>query len=258
MSGTILATSGEGLDGARVELKARLGRLRYRAVCGRPRVGYAFSPVKPGTYDVSVDPPAGYSPPDSQTCGRQRRRGRDRQLRRQPRRDMQGAITDATGAAVEGASVSAAGIDGVTDNGSVLTDESGTYTLDGLRPGAYIVFVHKGGAGAASREATAVGGQTVQADMQIGNPATLTGTVRDATSSDPIQGARIGVGQFRPNIPVATGAGGGFSLADLAPGPETVDLASGPQAQARARHAGGRPDAGHPGRPSTPAASPRP
>ena len=104
----------------------------------------------------------------------------------------------------------------------MLTDESGTYTLDGLRPGAYVVFVHKGSAGAASSEATAVGGQTVQADMQIGNPATLTGTVRDATSSDPIQGARIGVGQFRPNIPVATSAGGGFSLADLAPGPETV------------------------------------
>ena len=64
VSGTILSTPARGSTGARVELKARPdspGLLLGRG--GYDQGQYVFSPVKPGTYDVSVDPPAGYSPP---------------------------------------------------------------------------------------------------------------------------------------------------------------------------------------------------
>jgi hypothetical protein len=134
---------------------------------------------------------------------------------------LTGAVRNAsTGAAVAGATVSVGGQ-------SAVADASGRFTLGALAAGTVTVDVSASGFVAQQQAVTIVAGQTVDLVVRlVAVPApgrsSIVGTVVDAATGAPIEGAMVAGG----GLTVVTGSAGGFVLSDLAPGTITVTVSA--------------------------------
>lgn len=100
------------------------------------------------------------------------------------------------------------------------TDEDGTYTLENVLTGDQVVRVWKWGYFSASADVDVVAGETSVADVALDTLTfgTLTGTVTDATTAEPIEGAWVRVG-WRFGV---TDADGSYTLEDVVTGDRNV------------------------------------
>lgn len=126
-----------------------------------------------------------------------------------------------TGLPIEGAIVEAIFDDQVVE--SVLTDASGNYSIPGLAPDTYEVFVQADDFQVKETVVVVQADQNTIANFSLDpigpNPGILSGTVTDADTSMPIAGAAILV--FSNNMlieEVLTDPSGNYSIDDLPPG----------------------------------------
>ena len=135
---------------------------------------------------------------------------------------LTGAVTGSDGGAVAGARVE---IVGPTER-TVTTDENGVYTA-ALAAGDYEVTVSAFGYAEQTQTATVPEGETVSLDflLEAASEFTVSGTVTNAETGEPVQGATVGLGS--PIEPVTTDADGTFSFADVPAGTYTLTATAG-------------------------------
>ncbi len=108
--------------------------------------------------------------------------------------------------------------------GSTLTDSLGNYTLSGLAPGDYIIVAEADSYQTASQPVQIIMNMTQTVNFTLlPNPGTISGTVTDADTSKPIDGASVAL--YRGSILIAfaqTDADGFYTLPNLAPGSYTL------------------------------------
>jgi len=134
---------------------------------------------------------------------------------------LAGTVTDAvTGSPIAGATVSYNGTGPAgSRTGVVTTSASGQYTVQNLPVTTYAVTVSAGNyAGRSSSVAVGGGGTTTQDYMLQGNPGTITGTVTDATTAQPVAGATVSYSAGN----ATSDASGHYTLASVAEGTYAV------------------------------------
>jgi len=125
-----------------------------------------------------------------------------------------GMVTDAgNGQPIFGATVSYSG-------GSTTTDSGGHYTLSGVPQGTYTVSASAPGYVPGSATVTVSPGATATQDFALTfAPGTITGTVSDAGSGEPISGATVSCSCGSGGI---TNGFGSYTLSGITPGTYTV------------------------------------
>jgi Carboxypeptidase regulatory-like domain/IPT/TIG domain len=134
-----------------------------------------------------------------------------------------GTVTDSsTTNPISGASVSCTGTPSCT---ATSTDTSGTYTLANLAAGTYQVTVAKTGYATQTIPVTVTSGSAAKQDFSM-TPATgsISGTVSDSVTSNPISGASVSC----TGTPICTGtttaSNGTYTLSNLASGTYSVQV----------------------------------
>jgi len=177
---------------------------------------YTLTGVAEGTYTVSVTA-TGYATTSlSITVGPGTTITQNFALQPNPG-TITGAVTDAsTNQAVSGATVSYSG-------GSATTSAAGMYTLNNVPEGSYTVTVSATGyASQSPNVSVGPGGTTSQNVALQPNPGSITGTITDASSKQPIQGATAADGTST----TTTNAAGQYSFSSLAEGGYTITISA--------------------------------
>ncbi len=122
---------------------------------------------------------------------------------------------------------------------TALTDPNGNYEIPNLSPGNYIVTASKDTFQTQFVGATVTAGATTVVNFALLTPpGTISGTVTDAITTDPIEGATVSVFSGRTFIAKAlTDVNGQYSIPDLMPGQYTVIARTGTIYQAAAQGA---------------------
>ncbi|MFD0960053.1 S-layer homology domain-containing protein [Paenibacillus chungangensis] len=127
-----------------------------------------------------------------------------------------GAVYGPDNSPINGASVSIGEI-------SVVTDAEGQFTLTDIAPGSHTVTVSSAGYHNGTATVTVTAGQSVSTGnivlAQVHTTGTVTGAVYGPGNS-PINGASVSIGE----ISVVTDAEGQFTLTDIAPGNQTINV----------------------------------
>ncbi len=136
---------------------------------------------------------------------------------------ISGTVTDAiTTLPIAGASVEI--FHGQTLITTATTNGSGAYSAPNLAPGIYNVVAAATGFQMQSQGATVLAGVLTVVDFALSsNPGTISGTVTDANTTNPIAGALVEV--FNGSILLGftdTDVSGNYTILDLAPGSYTV------------------------------------
>ncbi|CAI8837735.1 carboxypeptidase regulatory-like domain-containing protein [Methylocaldum szegediense] len=132
---------------------------------------------------------------------------------------LQGQVTDAaTGEAIGGATVAAAGR-------TATTDASGKFSLTGLAAGSISASVNAAGYAGATLTGTLVNGVNDAGVIRLAklgaSATTVSGTVRDAATGEPIAGATVRVQDGA--AAAVTGADGRYQLAGITSGSFTLN-----------------------------------
>lgn len=134
-----------------------------------------------------------------------------------------GTVIDASTAnPIPGATVNF--FQGVTLIASVLTDTNGQYSVSEFASGNYIVTASKATYQTQAVGATVAAGATTIVNFALQQPpGMISGTVTDALTTNPIEGARVSVfsGQIFIGLAI-TDVNGNYSIPNLAPGQYTV------------------------------------
>ncbi len=129
---------------------------------------------------------------------------------------ISGLVTNAqTGGGIPGATVT-------TDGKSCTTDAYGAYTISGLATGDYTVTAYAYGYEQGSVQVTLAEWEGASANIaltpQTPGTGSVIGTVTDASTGDPIEGARVSAGSKS----TITDSNGNYALINLSPGNYTV------------------------------------
>ena len=144
--------------------------------------------------------------------------------------DQAGSITGSVTAEGGGAAPSGTVVSAVSTGQPISgsTEADGTFTLDGLPPGTYSVTAFAPNAGAVTTTGIVVtaGQSSSVGTMGLAAPATLTGTVTDAVTGNPIVGALISSAAAGAPTAVATASDGSFTVTGLPAGSQEFDVVS--------------------------------
>lgn len=135
-----------------------------------------------------------------------------------------GKVSDAnTGNPIRGALVEV--LDGPLLIASALTDPNGNYSIPDLQPNTYTVLASASGFQEHFVQATVSSNHTTVVNFSLNNsPGTISGTVIDAVSLNPIEDAVVEVFQGTTRIGVVlTDASGNYTISGLAAGIFTVE-----------------------------------
>lgn len=118
---------------------------------------------------------------------------------------------------------------GIRGRPKQINDDSGAFRLDRMPAGKYVLVANAPGQPPGKSESVDVDvGQTTRnVRIVLPRPATLTGTIRDEESRQPIAGALVHLdglagGGFIVNAPATSDEQGNFSLLGVPPGPFSV------------------------------------
>ncbi len=172
---------------------------------------YTIPSVAPGGYALSVTA-TGYGSKSAQVTVASRAATHNFALTLTPG-SIGGTVTDATGNPVPGASVS----DGVDP--AVTSAGDGSYSIAGVAPGPYGLSVTSAGYFSQTLPVTVTGGNSSTQDfaLVLVPPGSITGTVTDAATQNPIPNATV-VCTCNGNVSVSTGADGTYSIDSVARG----------------------------------------
>ena len=133
---------------------------------------------------------------------------------------LTGVVSDGTGQAVPGASVTATAV-GTNQARTVITAADGGYSIHGLAPGEYRVRVELNGFQPVSRDGVGVAtGETIRLDLQV-TVGGLSEAVTVTADASLLRSATSGLGQVIDNAKIVDLPLNGrsfISLAGLAPG----------------------------------------
>ncbi len=136
----------------------------------------------------------------------------------QPPGAIAGTVTDAsTGNPIPGATINI--LQGTTLITSILTDTNGQYSISEFAPGNYTVIASAPNFSAAVAGATVTAGNTTTVNFALlANPGSISGTVTDAATTNPIPGATVQVRNSFVVIATAlTDANGNYNFPNLPP-----------------------------------------
>ena len=206
------------------------GRTTTTTAC---RGAYRFDDVEPGTYTVTAHT-VGYEPAEAEV----EVVGGDTvtiDLALTPEADgpdpepedgeIVGTVTDAgSGQPINGATVML--MDDAYDVETTTTAADGTYTYEDVEPGQYVLAAEADGfEQSANTSVTVADGETVTADFALTpeggsepEDGTVTGTVTDEATGDPIDGAEVD----KDGRTTTTGPQGDYTFDDVEPGTYTV------------------------------------
>lgn len=123
---------------------------------------------------------------------------------------------------VDGATITVAGTSLSTTSGA-----NGSYTLSNVPPGAQTLNASKPGFRAATAQVTVISGQTVTQDISLSpdpGTGTITGTVRNAATGNPLDGATVAVAGT--SISMTTSANGVYTLNNVPAGAQTLNASA--------------------------------
>ncbi len=178
---------------------------------------YTIPDLAPGNYDVTASAD-GYQ---STTVGASVTAGATTTVDfalELPPGTIDGTVTDAsTGNPIRGASISV--FQGVTLIASVLTDPNGQYSISEFAPGNYLVSANATLYQLQIKAATVTANATTTVDFAlISPPGTISGTVTDAVTTNPIPGATINVYNGQTLAATAlTDPNGNYQIPNLPP-----------------------------------------
>lgn len=131
---------------------------------------------------------------------------------------IDGTVTDTSSTPISGATIEI--FQGTDLIQTAITDGVGFYSVPNLSPGNYIVEASAAGFQKQSIGATVQAGATTTVDFALmTNPGSISGTVTDVVTTNPIAGALVQV--FNGSIVVGsadTDGSGNYTISDLAPG----------------------------------------
>ncbi|MFD7611257.1 MFS transporter [Streptomyces sp. NPDC059828] len=135
---------------------------------------------------------------------------------------VHGVVRGGDGAPLTGAAVTLISLGG-RQLGRSVSHTDGSYALDAPAPGSYVLIASADGF---QPQATTVvvGGEPLGNDIALSGTSGLAGTVVTADDRAPVEGAMVIVTDVRGDV-LATGtsaADGGFTFAELVPGPVTL------------------------------------
>lgn len=109
-----------------------------------------------------------------------------------------------------------------------LTDSSGNYSINSLAPGSYTIRAGKSIFNTIVQGLVITAGTTTTADFSLkSNPGSITGTVTDASTSQPVRGATLLVTDGGALVASAlTDANGQYQIDQLNPGSYTITTSS--------------------------------
>lgn len=244
-NGRITQGVNQGVDGATVYLRPNGGTLPgLRQAFSATTAGggfYSISGVEPGSYSVVVFKSGFTRVVSTIAFGVQGDNSATVNLTitRIPPGRIAGTVTDATGAPVQGASVSFISVDGQVTVGPAVTNALGKYSIDNVDVNSYNGTATKGnqfiaGAPTQGNPIAVPSNQTAPADFVLQpKPAAVSGTVfndgnvngaRDGTPLEPgINGAKVTfTPQSGPAVTTTADANGAYSVNTLLPGTYTV------------------------------------
>jgi len=215
ISGTALAPGGAPLANAIVSIAGPVNAMTTTDGSGN----YSFSVLPVGSYDVNFDSATAYIPPATQTVA-VTTPGSTVTVNGQflAPSTITGTVTDPSSAPIGGVTVTASGPSSAT----ATTASDGTYTLNGLAPGDYTVTFHLDGYIDPAPQTITIAdyGTNQVANAQLVAPATISGTVTDATAN-PIAGATVTL-DGPVTATTTTNNGGGYTFPGLPVGSYTV------------------------------------
>ncbi|MEU2155392.1 MFS transporter [Streptomyces sp. NPDC019396] len=135
---------------------------------------------------------------------------------------VHGVVRSGDGAPLTGAAVTLISLSG-RQLGRSVSHTGGSYALDAPAPGSYVLIASADGFQPQATNVV-VGDEPLGNDIALSGTSGLTGTVVTADDRAPVEGAMVIVTDVRGDV-LATGtsaADGGFTFAELVPGPVTL------------------------------------
>jgi len=256
VTGRVLAKAGTPVEGASVSARTVGGEARMKGAWGNDRSlpdgTYTLDGLRPGTYKLEVSTDKAVAPKDGYKVEVADGATVQKDLVLEETGSIKGTVVDGEGKPVSSISAMARSLAGQTqwrDNDN-KTDENGTFTIDGLRPGDYRVMAQRSWMSQLRKpgttddaeqgeRVTVRANQTATVRIVIESQAgVITGTVKDssgfpvadaflsaARESDAAGASKTTVQQTRwswDDKPVLTATDGTFTLTKLSPGMYTV------------------------------------
>ena len=133
-----------------------------------------------------------------------------------PSGSVSGSVSDSSGIALAGASVSFSG-------GSTATDASGNYSFANVPAGSYNITASDSGYNSVTLPVTVTAGTNSTLNFQLSastsnSPGTIAGTVTNISTGAAISGATV----THDGISTTTGTNGGYAFSSVAPGTYNV------------------------------------
>jgi len=256
VKGVVRTKSGEPVEGATVYARSTGGAARAKTGWGNDessREGaYELTGLKPGAYKIELASTKGVAPKDGYTVSVAEGATVTKDLVLDDVGTLTGVVTDANGAPVPNIDINTRLLTGgrVSWGGDHSTDDAGSFTIEGMRPGDYRVFAQRGWSDTLRKPGTtddAKQGERVTirpnqvASVKLvveAQSGTIKGIVLDS-SGVPVGDAFVSAaresdaaGARRTNVqdtrwqwqekPVLTNTGGKFTVEKLSPGTYTL------------------------------------
>jgi 5-hydroxyisourate hydrolase-like protein (transthyretin family) len=141
-----------------------------------------------------------------------------------------GTVTNAsTGQPIAGATIAVVAV--FSFDPVAISDADGRYLAEFLAEGTYVLRVSApGGFGSVRQTVAVTGGQLSQADVALPAPGAMTGVVSNASTGQPVAGARVDASPhgIDGGVPASTttGADGRYAFAQLVPGEYLVSVSA--------------------------------
>ncbi|MGM7702003.1 carboxypeptidase regulatory-like domain-containing protein [Pseudalkalibacillus sp. Hm43] len=222
ISGTVTNSGGGAINNATVRLLDTAGNV-VATTTTNAAGNYSFPSVTPGQYTLSVTATNFQSATQGVTVTANDASTVNFVLQPNPG-TVQGQVTDQNGNPISSALVEVVNLAGLVID-TTTTNASGDYIIDDLAPGDYKLRVSKAAFTTEVLGFNLSAGETEVLNVSLRpNPGTLTGTVTDAASGNPIQNATVQVtnGLGVTVATTMTDASGDYTVPRLAPGSYTV------------------------------------
>ncbi|MED4278752.1 carboxypeptidase regulatory-like domain-containing protein, partial [Priestia megaterium] len=226
ISGVVSDTSGNPITGSNIFVRLfDENQLLIQSITALPNGTFTISNLAPGSYSINAEAPNFGVNTVSTIIVANQTTSVTIPLTPTPATVTGQVSNQQTSTSLQGVSVTAV-INGQVASNTV-TDLNGNFQLTNLPPGEVTIIISTPNFATETQTLTLTPGETVSTDVSLTPlPGTITGTIANEQTGDPIEGAIITVRQFSPAGPIATSTTtntqGQFSTINLPPGTYTI------------------------------------